>query len=69
MTTTYRNARTNETAEVIMDGECLGANVVAKTCVRKTTDAKFAVISTRGTRLIKLTDTESHARNYNAKLS
>ena len=63
MTTTYSNR--NESANVIMDGECLGLHLKGKTCVRKTTCGQFAVIATTGTRLIKLLAGEWHARRYN----
>lgn len=67
MTTTYSNKV--QAAEVLMDGECLGLNSRARTCVRKTTDGLFAVIATVGTRLIRLFTTSDEARRYNSTLS
>ncbi len=62
-TATYTNSR--ESAEVILDGECLGVHRAGKTCVRKTTDNRFAVISTVLPRLIKVFPDSLHARRYN----
>lgn len=67
MTATYSNRR--ESVEVQMDGECLGYNSYAKTCVRRTTTGLFAVITTLGHRLIKVLDSEQRARAYNAAIS
>jgi len=63
ITKTYRNKRT--AVSVIMDGECLGVHAKGKTCVRHTTDGRFAVIAARGDRLIAVLADELHARRYN----
>lgn len=62
-TKTYSNK--NETAEVIMDGMSCGWHRAGETCVRQTTDGKFAVIADKGSRLIKTFTDRLHARRYN----
>lgn len=63
MTLKYTNSTMS--VDVIMDGECLGCHRAGKTCVRKTADNRFAVISTTRPRLIKVFSDEWHARRYN----
>jgi len=54
-----------EQAEVIMDGMACGWHRTGGTWVRETTDGKFAVINSRGNRLIKVFTDRLHARRYN----
>jgi hypothetical protein len=68
MKTTATNKTT--TVSVSLEGECLGYNAEAKTCVRPTTCGQFAVMKTvpnrsGGYRLIKLFADSNYARNYN----
>ena len=63
MTKTYTNRKLS--AEVVMDGECLGYHREGKTCVRPTKCGKFAVIATVGTRLVAVCETALHARRLN----
>ena len=66
MTATYANRI--ESVEIVMDGECLGLNAFAKTCVRRTADGRFAVISTMGRKLVKVLPSQERARSYNASI-
>ena len=65
MTKTYRNAKTNETAEVIMDGMAAGLCSFGGTCVRKTADGMFAVIATAGDKMFAKMADRLEARRYN----
>jgi hypothetical protein len=62
---TYRNRKTGETAEVVMDGPCHGLHKVGRTCVRSTKANGFAVIETTGDRLIATFADQWKARQYN----
>lgn len=51
---------------VIAEGESLGVHRLGGTCVRPTTDGRFAVINYReGGRIIKTFTDPLHARRYN----
>lgn len=64
-TATYRNRKTNEAVEVIMDGMSCGWHRNGETCVRQTTCNRFAVIADKGDRLIKTFADRLEARRYN----
>jgi len=65
---TYRNRESTTKVAVIMDGQCVGLNVQAGTCVRRTVNGGYAVIRTAGDRLVCVFLNEGDARRYNSAL-
>lgn len=61
-TVTYTNK--TESASVIMDGECLACHRAGQTAIRRTTDGKFALVSTIEPRLIRVFTRLDMARTY-----
>ena len=62
-TATYSNR--NESVEVEMDGMAAGVSPARITCVRRTTDGRWAVIACAGHKLYKILADRLHARRYN----